>query len=82
MLQDSAIVADILSQHRKTIGIEMESYGVFVAASEAVSPQPRVFSIKSVCDFADEEKNDNHQGYAAYTSAAAVKLLLERFLPF
>jgi nucleoside phosphorylase len=82
VLQDDMIVATILAQHRKTIGIEMESYSVFVAASEAPAPQPRAFSIKAVCDFADKMKNDNHQAYAAYVSAGALRLLVERHLPF
>lgn len=82
VLQDSSIVADILSQHRKTIGVEMESYSIFVAADEAPQPQPRAFSMKAVCDFADEMKNDDYQAYASYVSAGALKLLVERHLPF
>lgn len=82
VLQDSTVVCNILAQNRKTIGIDMESYGAFVAASEVPHPQPRVFSIKSVCDFADEEKNDQHQAYAAYTSAGALRLMIEQYLQF
>lgn len=82
MLQDRLIVDEILTQHRKTIGVEMESYSIFVAAAEAPHPQPRAFSMKAVCDFADEFKNDNHQAYAAYASAGALRLLVERHLPF
>jgi nucleoside phosphorylase len=82
VLQDSSIVAEILTQNRKTIGVEMESYSIFVAAAEAPHPQPRTFSMKAVCDFADELKNDNHQAYAAYASAGALRLLVERHLPF
>lgn len=82
VLQDSAIVTGILAQHRKTIGIEMESYSVFVAANEAPAPQPRAFSMKAVCDFADEMKNDDQQAYAAYVSAGAFRLLVEKHLPF
>lgn len=82
VLQDSSIVSEILTHHRKTIGVEMESYSVFVAAAEAPHPQPRTFSIKSVCDYADEFKNDDHQTYAAYTSAGALQMLIEKYLPF
>ncbi len=82
VLQDRLIVDEILTQHRKTIGVEMESYSIFVAAAEAPHPQPRAFSMKAVCDFADEFKNDNHQAYAAYASAGALRLLVERHLPF
>jgi len=31
--------------------------------------RPKVLIAKSVCDFANPEKNDNWQSYAAYTSA-------------
>ena len=36
----------------------MEGYGVAYAASHAVEPRPRTIIAKSVCDFADERKND------------------------
>ncbi len=43
-------------------------------------PQPKAFSIKSVCDFADPSKGDSHRNYAAYTSAAAMQIFVERYL--
>ncbi|MNU11754.1 hypothetical protein D3C72_2598600 [compost metagenome] len=58
----------------------MEAYGVFAAAHEAPHPQPKVIVLKSVCDFANPEKNDSYQEYAAYTSAQAFKLLVEGHL--
>jgi nucleoside phosphorylase len=82
VLQNPEIVADVQKQHRKTLGVEMEAYGVFVAAHEAPEPQPRVLAIKSVCDLADEQKSDDFQGYAAYTSARFLRLLVEEYLPF
>ncbi len=80
VIEDPAITTEIKFQHRKTIGVEMETYGVLVAADECPTPQPKAFSIKSVCDFADPRKNDDHQKYAAYTSAAALRLFVERYL--
>ena len=65
------LAALLKSQHRKLTGIDMETYGVYSAADEAPLPQPSVFALKSVCDFADERKNDDFQAYAAYTSAEA-----------
>ncbi len=73
VLEDPTVVDQIRAQHRKTLGVEMETYGVFVAAEESPMPQPRCFSLKSVCDFADPFKNNDHQAYAAYTSAAALR---------
>lgn len=70
----------IKKQHRKLIGIEMETYGVLNAAMESPSPAPKAFSIKSVSDFANEDKRDDFRKYAAYTSAAALKSFVEDFL--
>ncbi|MBG0811948.1 hypothetical protein IY145_21635 [Methylosinus sp. H3A] len=80
VLEDPALVATIRSQHRKTLGIEMEAYGVMVAADESPLPQVTALAIKSVCDFADPRKNNEHQKYAAYTSASALRVFAERYL--
>ncbi|UKJ05811.1 hypothetical protein [Solitalea lacus] len=48
----------------------METYAVFYAACNCSKPQPLAFSTKSLSDFANEEKNDDYQMYAAYTSAS------------
>ena len=82
----AAVLADpryaelIKTQHRKLIGIDMETYAVLAAAEECSLPQPKAFSIKSVSDFADPSKGDSHRNYAAYTSAAALKIFVERYL--
>lgn len=54
--------------------------GVFAAVEESLLPQPEAFSLKSVCDFADDEKDDRFQAYAAYTSANALRLFVEKYL--
>ncbi|EKD71057.1 MAG: Phosphorylase family [uncultured bacterium] len=69
VIQHDSISRDILRHNRKLIGIDMETYGVFYAASNSILPAPKVFAFKSICDFADEKKNDNYQTYAAFTSA-------------
>jgi nucleoside phosphorylase len=66
-------------QNRDVIGLEMEAYGVYCAAKFAARPRPVVFSIKSVCDFADPRKNDQMQKYAAYTSARTLYEFLFRY---
>jgi nucleoside phosphorylase len=58
----------------------MEAYAVFAASDEAPLPQPKAFVLKGVCDFADDEKNDSLQSYAAYTSASALRALVETYL--
>jgi nucleoside phosphorylase len=66
----------VKAQQRQLVGIDMELYGVYCAATQAGDPVPTFFGVKSVCDFADEEKADMDQAYAAYTSAKA----LEKFV--
>jgi nucleoside phosphorylase len=78
--QDGTVAAEIKKQHRKVIGIEMETYGVYSAAAEAPAPQPKVFSFKAVSDFADKHKKDQFQAYAAYASANAIRVFVEKYL--
>jgi nucleoside phosphorylase len=62
-------VAATREHWRKLIGIEMEAYGVHLACQEAVSPPPMFLCMKSICDFAGPEKDDDWQDYAAFTAA-------------
>jgi nucleoside phosphorylase len=80
VLANAALTDGIVKQHRKTLGVEMEAYGVYFAAEMASHPKPAVCVMKSVCDFADEEKDDGHQEYAAYTSATFVRAYFERHM--
>lgn len=75
MASGSAVVSSskyldfIKDQCRKLVGIEMEGYGVMCAGETVPDPKPSVIIAKSVCDFADADKDDDYQEYAAYTSA-------------
>lgn len=70
VIEDPAVVDLIVGQHRETIGVEMEGYGVMAATSYGCADgSTEAFVIKSVCDFANIEKNDQWQEYAAYTSS-------------
>lgn len=73
------ITDNIQKQARKLKGIEMEGYAIFCAANNATNPKPIPLVMKSVCDFANKDKNDNIQNYAAYTSA---EILHEFFLRY
>lgn len=64
-----------------TIGLDMESYSVYFTANNASEPKPKALVVKSICDFANSEKGDKFQKFAAYTSAGYVRYLLERCLP-
>lgn len=70
-------ILKVRAQNRSLMALEMESYGVYAAASTVGKPRPLVAAIKSVCDFGDATKNDKFQDYAAYTSARSVQYLLE-----
>ena len=75
VLADGVTRERIRDQHRKLLGIDMETYGVLAAAEFATRPPPVALSLKSTCDFADGEKNDLYQPYAAYTSARVFEVL-------
>ena len=70
----------IHSQYSNTAALDMESYAVMYAVNNAPAPKPKGVIIKSVCDYADEEKSDQYQRFAAFTSAQFAKLLYEKFL--
>lgn len=79
VLADGEVIKNIREQHQELIGVEMEIYGLFAAAHAAAAPQPYCFALKGVCDFADSEKEDGCQRYAAYASARVLQLLIERY---
>ncbi len=58
----------------------MESYGVYYAAQATTDSGTKVIVAKSVCDFADKNKGDTNQEYAAYTSASFTKHLIETII--
>ena len=70
----------IHAQYGNTAALDMESYAVMYAVKEAPVPKPKGLIIKSVCDYADEEKSDQYQKFAAFNSAQFAKLLYEEFL--
>lgn len=87
MASGAAVIANgditkeiIRQQQRNIIGIEMEAYGLIYAANHAIRPKPEVIIMKSVCDFADEHKNDGYQSYAAYTSASFLYEYARRYI--
>ncbi|WP_437667655.1 AAA family ATPase [Sorangium sp. So ce1182] len=69
-------VATVRDHWRKLIGIEMEAYGAHLACQEVCNPPPMFLCMKSVCDFADPEKKDDWQHYAAYTAAQLCQVFL------
>jgi nucleoside phosphorylase len=80
VLADEDVMARIAEQHREIIGVEMEGYGVFVAAEESAEPRAKALVIKSVVDYGGTEKDDRFQGYGAYTAAAFLAALARKHL--
>ena len=71
----------IYTQYHHTAGLDMESYAVVYAANHANDPRPTPIIVKSVCDFADSNKSDDYQRFAAYSSCEFAKYLYEKILP-
>lgn len=75
------IVTDQITAHaRKTIGLDMESYGVCYASQITTNPNIPAIIIKSISDSANTLKSDIAQPYAAFTSANFAKFLIENVL--
>jgi nucleoside phosphorylase len=80
VIADRAVFENLRkTQHRATVGLEMEAYGVYCAVRKATRPRPLVFSAKGVCDYGSFLKDDSFQKYAAYTSASVVTEFLSRY---
>jgi nucleoside phosphorylase len=80
VLADATRIPLIESQNRKLLAVEMETYAVYAAAWEGLLPQSMAFSLKSVCDFANHQKCDDYQHFAAYTSAETLRHFAENYL--
>lgn len=71
----AAMVQEVKLQHRKLLAIDMEAYGVAIAATESVLPVPEFLVVKGVSDFADEDKGDSQRSFAAFMSARFLEFL-------
>ena len=65
----------IASANRKIMAIEMEGYGVISAAWQSFD-QVRCLVIRSLCDYANSNKNDQWHTYAAAVAAGFTKHFL------
>lgn len=83
VVTDPQIVQDVLdNQHREVLGIEMEIYGMYYAASWALKPRPRIVAMKGVSDFANSRKGDKYHPYASYTSAKVFEVLAKNYFEY
>ncbi|WP_411679606.1 hypothetical protein [Clostridium thailandense] len=69
VVANNTLISRIRENNGKLIGIEMETYAVYFAATHCIGTPPKVFSMKSIVDFADQFKGDEYREYACYTSA-------------
>lgn len=81
VIQDENIVTNfILPQNRKVLGVDMETYAVYYSACNVQKKKPAYISIKTVCDFANQYKNDSYQNYSAFVSTKFFMYVLSELL--
>jgi nucleoside phosphorylase/CheY-like chemotaxis protein len=75
---DEAVFSELIRpQHRKCVGLDMETYGVYFASSYCLKETVDFLSIKSVSDFANIEKNDDYHSTCCFISSRFLKKFLE-----
>lgn len=79
VIASESTAGEIVKQNRDLLGIEMEAFAVMVATEYATSVPTLGIAIKSVCDYADREKEDGWQSFAAYTSTIFADELFKRY---
>ena len=79
IIADSNIVENIIAQHRKTAGIDMEMFGV-LRAVEFVDDSVPCFGAKVVVDFADKKKGDAFHPLGCSVSARFAVRALEHLM--
>jgi len=79
VVKDQEYVRQLRSREHSLLALDMESYGVALAASMCSTPERTVHAVivKGVVDYADGSKNDDWHDYAAYASAAFARSVLE-----
>lgn len=82
VVQNDEVVKTMITNHlRQADGLDMEAYGMYYAARQSLTPKPIPICMKAISDFADKEKSDAHQDYAAYISANFMKYFVLNVLP-
>lgn len=82
MANSSMVDSTVRSLNPATVGLDMESYSVFLAASHVPDPKPKALVVKSICDYANADKDDRFQAFAAFTASRFVEYLLTQELEF
>ncbi|WP_336026039.1 hypothetical protein [Acinetobacter pittii] len=80
VIADDITINKIQDQQDKNIcGVEMEIYGLYDACVSAYY-EPIYFALKGVSDYADSEKNNDFQTYAAKNSAVVLHNFFKKYL--
>jgi len=75
VVANSEFLSQLLRANSKIIGVEMESWGV-VSATHSAPNMLGFLGIRGISDFADSQKSDNWQRYAAESAASwAIRFL-------
>lgn len=83
VVQNSAVIDTMIKNHlRNADALDMEAYGMYYAAQQAIKPKPTPICMKAISDFANKEKLDDYQAYAAYVSAQFMKYFILNELSF
>jgi len=76
------VISKIVQVNDKAVGVDMESYGVAYACKNTWMREPDFLVMKSVSDFADEEKDKKVQEACSYISAAAALEIISSHYDF
>ena len=79
VITDPAFVDPLMQVWTQLIGVEMEGLGVAIACHQR-QPAPGFIMVKGICDWADPEKNDEWQAYAADAAAAVTVAMVRRLV--
>ena len=81
VIADDDSVSKLTQLAPKIAAIEMESFGVAIAAAKS-EHRPRFIAIRGISDYADDAKNDDWHEYAADSAASfALELLRSGAIP-
>jgi nucleoside phosphorylase len=78
VVSSKAFVSNIVETNRKLLAIDMEGYGVYLTCH--YFNQTKCLFVKSICDFGDQDKNDDYQAYASFTSARFIHSFIVNML--
>src|SRR5712692_3033289 len=81
VIADARALARLLKECPRLLAVAMEGAGVARAAAQQPHPPPFI-EVRGICDYANEQKNDDWQPFAAEATAAfTVGLLRSRPVP-